>query len=89
MIQTKLESIFVQVEAALSDFFGIDYYSTDENLKLDHVALTDFRAGAMENWGLIKYRCVLTYKTNSTERDAAFSNTKVQIKISIAYLEAV
>lgn len=45
-----------RVEKALSDFYGIDYYSVDSNLKLDHVALPDFRAGAMENWGLVKYR---------------------------------
>ncbi|CAK1546280.1 unnamed protein product [Leptosia nina] len=45
-----------KVVDALGNYFGIDYYSVDANLKLDHVALTDFRAGAMENWGLIKYR---------------------------------
>ncbi|XP_045519265.1 membrane alanyl aminopeptidase-like [Pieris brassicae] len=41
---------------ALGDYFGIDYYSVDSNLKLDHVALVDFQSGAMENWGLVKYR---------------------------------
>lgn len=45
-----------RVVNALSDYFGIDYYTTDANLKLDHVALIDFNAGAMENWGLITYR---------------------------------
>lgn len=46
----------LRVVQALGDYFGVDYYSTDPNIKLDHVALPDFRAGAMENWGLVKYR---------------------------------
>lgn len=45
-----------RVVKALGSYFGVDYYSTDSNLRLDHVALPDFKAGAMENWGLIKYR---------------------------------
>ncbi|CAH2070908.1 unnamed protein product, partial [Iphiclides podalirius] len=45
-----------RVVTALGAYFGIDYYSTNNNLRLDHIALPDFRAGAMENWGLIKYR---------------------------------
>lgn len=45
-----------RVVQALGDYFGIDYYSTNVNLKLDHIALPNFRAGAMENWGLVTYR---------------------------------
>ncbi|XP_068631136.1 membrane alanyl aminopeptidase-like [Battus philenor] len=46
----------LRVVNALGDYFGIDYYSTNSNLRLDHIALPDFSSGAMENWGLIKYR---------------------------------
>ncbi|KAL4705512.1 hypothetical protein ACJJTC_011454 [Scirpophaga incertulas] len=46
----------LRVVNAMSDYFGVDYYSTNSKLKLDHVALINFRAGAMENWGLITYR---------------------------------
>nr|QEV86803.1 aminopeptidase N8 [Chilo suppressalis] len=46
----------LRVVEALGQYFGVDYYSTNSNLKLDHVALINFRAGAMENWGLVTYR---------------------------------
>ncbi|CAH2105884.1 unnamed protein product [Euphydryas editha] len=45
-----------KVVSELGTYFGIDYYSTDVNIKLDHIALPDFNSGAMENWGLVKYR---------------------------------
>lgn len=42
----------VQLLSYLHDYFGIPYPLP----KLDHVALPDFAAGAMENWGCITYR---------------------------------
>lgn len=38
----------------LSDYMGIDYYS--KMPKMDLVAVPDFDAGAMENWGMNTYR---------------------------------
>lgn len=45
------------------DFFGIPYPMN----KLDHVAIPEFAAGAMENWGLVTYRSAdLLLHSNST-----------------------
>lgn len=40
---------------SLEEFTNISYLSTGIG-KLDQVAIPDFSAGAMENWGLITYR---------------------------------
>jgi aminopeptidase N len=39
----------------LEDFFNINYPIA----KQDQAAIPDFNAGAMENWGLITYRCLI------------------------------
>lgn len=40
---------------SLETFTDIEYLSTGIG-KLDQVAIPDFSAGAMENWGLVTYR---------------------------------
>jgi aminopeptidase N len=64
----------VKVLKYYSEFFEIDYVLD----KLDMIAIPDFAAGAMENWGLITYRTkTLLYNKNTTS---------IQTKIRIAYV---
>lgn len=44
----------VRIMDALDEHIGLPYRSYMP--KVDQVALTQFSAGAMENWGLCKYR---------------------------------
>ncbi len=44
--------VAIEILEYLEDYFGIKYPLP----KLDHVAIPDFAAGAMENWGCITYR---------------------------------
>ena len=59
------------------EYFGVDYPLP----KSDHVALPDFSAGAMENWGLITYREIALLADPSTATLAA----KQQAALTIAH----
>lgn len=62
------------------DFFE-EYFDTPYPLpKSDHVALPDFSAGAMENWGLVTYREIALLADSST--------TSIAIKHHIALVVA-
>ena len=56
--------ISAKMLAYFNDYFGIPYPLD----KLDHIAIPDFAAGAMENWGAITYRepAVLVDPENSS-----------------------
>ncbi|XP_047510693.1 membrane alanyl aminopeptidase-like [Pieris napi] len=50
-----------------SDYLGVEYYSMDDNLKNDQIAVPDWASGATENWGLVSYREVrLLYEEGET-----------------------
>lgn len=79
--QPKESLIFANETAARAldfydDKFGVKYPLP----KLDQVALPDFEAGAMENWGLVTYResCLLADKNAALE-------TKQSVAITVAH----
>lgn len=64
------ESLTFSLDVAIRsiEFFS-DYFGTAYPLpKSDHVAVPDFSAGAMENWGLVTYReaCLIVDESTST-----------------------
>ncbi len=70
--------------ADVLDFFA-DYFATPYPLKkLDQVALPDFEAGAMENWGLITYREVvlLTDPVNRSISSEQFATQVIAHELS-------
>lgn len=66
--QPHVLDLALDIATRCIDFYE-DYYQTPYPLQHSyHVALPDFSAGAMENWGLVTYReaCLLYDKNNSS-----------------------
>ncbi len=54
--QAELGQFAVETSVRILDYYN-NYFGVDYPLeKLDHIALPDFAAGAMENWGAVTYR---------------------------------
>ena len=54
--QAELGRFALETSVRLLDYYN-DYFGVEYPLeKLDHIALPDFAAGAMENWGAVTYR---------------------------------
>ncbi|MDR0980038.1 MAG: M1 family metallopeptidase [Candidatus Nomurabacteria bacterium] len=69
-----------EIAARALDFY-VDHFGVPYPLaKLDQVALPDFEAGAMENWGLITYR-----ESMLIAGEKASLDTKKQVALTIAH----
>ncbi len=83
--QPKNSLMYANTEGvAILEFF-IDYFKTEFPLKkCDQVALPDFEAGAMENWGLITYReiALLTEPENRSQSSEQYVSMVVAHEMS-------
>nr|ADZ05468.1 aminopeptidase N4 [Cnaphalocrocis medinalis] len=73
----------LKITNVMDDYFGIDYYDMGQGQKMknDHLAIPDFPAGAMENWGMVNYReAYLLYDPNHTNL-----NNKIFIATILAH----
>ncbi len=53
---------------------------------VDHIALPDFNAGAMENWGLVLYRESILFFDPKTSSQASQQSTVVVIAHELAHM---
>ncbi|KAI8424605.1 hypothetical protein MSG28_003039 [Choristoneura fumiferana] len=61
--------IGLKITNEMSEYFAYDYYTMGQGqpMKNDHIAVPDFPAGAMENWGMVNYReAYLLYDEDNT-----------------------
>eukprot|EP01084_Bolivina_argentea_P085967 155396_1 len=87
---TKMaEFALTQSERVLSEFNGADgfdiVYTSSGFPKLDSVGVTDFAAGAMENWGLILYRTTRLLVDPELSTQNAKTNQLVTIAHELAH----
>ncbi|KAI8320932.1 aminopeptidase [Martensiomyces pterosporus] len=74
-------NVAVQVLEYFADVFGIAYPLP----KLDQVAISDFEAGAMENWGLITYREVALLVDEATTSSRAKQQVAYVVSHELAH----
>ncbi|KAJ2493003.1 hypothetical protein IWW37_001007 [Coemansia sp. RSA 2050] len=74
-------NVAVQVLEYFADVFGIEYPLP----KLDQIAISDFEAGAMENWGLITYREVALLVDEATTSSRAKQHVAYVVSHELAH----